>query len=91
MKFVDWIKRFWQKSVELRQAKTNVAKLFSSLYPEEKIVKVLLEVEEPDRYVIWVWYDQSRPPTSKFFYVNKSDFIAHVLDDDSKYRPKFLR
>gem|GEM_PF-4593083 len=74
----------------LNQAKHNVAELFAKLYPEEHGYPHL-KVDEPDRFVIWVWYGQTRPPRYQFFYVNKSDLLAHVMKDDSNYRPKLWR
>ena len=74
----------------LGQAKRHVAELFARLHPEEQGF-AHLKVDEPDRFVIWVWYGRTIPPRYKFFYVNKNDLVARVMEDDSSYRPKQWR
>lgn len=90
MGLLDKLKQFRERRKALDEAQRKVAQLFSDLYPEEK-GKVILKADEADRFVIWVWYGHTRPPRYKFFYVNKSDLAARVLEDNSKYRPQMWR
>jgi hypothetical protein len=90
VKLLEWIKQVISHYVMLYQARHNVAELFAKLYPEERGY-LQFKKDEPDRFVFWVLYGQTRPPRFQFFYVGKNDLEAHLMEDNSNYRPEIWR
>jgi hypothetical protein len=46
-----------------------------------------LAADEPERFVLGVFYGETRPPNFTFYAVIKTGGEATPLDDDSAYRP----
>jgi hypothetical protein len=64
---------------------------FRQLHPDERIAWSRLAAEEPDRFVVGVFYGQTTPPSYSFYAVSKTTAEATPVDDDSPYRPKAWR
>lgn len=64
---------------------------FRSRYPEEHIVWTKMSADETDRYVIGVFYGDTRPPRYRFYAVKKQTGSVAELEDVSVYRPKDWR
>jgi hypothetical protein len=57
----------------------------------DSIVWTILTAEESDRFVVGVFYGDTRPPRYIFFAIDKSTDEATVVADDTPYRPKVWR
>jgi hypothetical protein len=64
---------------------------FRELHPEQCIAWSRVAAEEVDRFVVGVFYGDSRPPRYCFFAISRASAGVTPLDDDSAYRPKVWR
>ena len=73
------------------QAQKEVRDFFLSQHPTEKYVHTRMRADEPDRFVIGVFYGDTRPPRYQFYAVSKQSFLVQKIEDTSPYRPKIWR
>jgi nicotinic acid mononucleotide adenylyltransferase len=64
---------------------------FRCLHPHQRIAWCRLAADESDRFVVSIFYGDTRPPSYAFYAVAKSTAEVTPLDDDSAYRPKVWR
>ena len=64
---------------------------FSLLHPDRCVAWTTLAAEEDERFVVGIFYGDTRPPSYAFYAVSKQTGEATSLDDDSAYRPQTWR
>jgi len=64
---------------------------FCRLEPDEQVAWTRLAADEPERFVVGVFYGATTPPSYRFFAVSKENGQVTQLVDDSAYRPKVWR
>lgn len=87
-----WIANWWmgEQKQPSDAEKASVAE-FLAANPGEYVAWTTLAADEETRYVVGVFYGDTRPPRYCFFAVDKATMEARVLEDDSDYRPKDWR
>jgi len=68
-----------------------IREVFRQLRPEQHIAWSKLSADESDRFVVGIFYGDTRPPRYSFYAVNKATGEVTQIDDDSAYRPKVWR
>lgn len=86
--FGERLKRF----LGLATAPERAAKAaFARAHPAKRIAWTRLTAEEELRFVVGIYYGDTRPPRYAFYAVNKESGEVRPIDDDSPYRPKVWR
>jgi len=64
---------------------------FRRLRPDQRVAWSRVVADEPHRFVVGVFYGDTRPPSCTLYSVSKVIAEVRLLDDDSAYRPKRSR
>ena len=87
---VTW--RSMRKVLGLQTKAEKIAReAFRLLHSDQRIAWTTLAADEADRFVVGVFYGDTRPPNFTFYAVSKTGGEATPLDDDSAYRPTLWR
>lgn len=70
------------------QAEKIAREAFRRLHPDQRIAWSRLAADEPDRFVVGVFYGDTKPPSYSFYAVSKTTAEVTPIDDGSAYRPK---
>jgi hypothetical protein len=81
----DRIKKAWGLSTTPEKVARAA---FVEDHPDEHVAWTSLAADETGRFVVGVFYGNTRPPRAKFYEVAKSDGIARQIADDAPYSSK---
>ena len=80
--FLNWACRSKAERVAIHQFKRE--------FPDEHF-GFSAKVKDSDRTVVMIAYGSTRPPHRKYYFVDVDNMTATVVENDSKYRPKYDR
>ena len=66
-------------------------KAFLDSHPSERVAWTTLKADEPERFVVGVFFGNTRPPSYIFYELSKQDGTVSEIEDDSPYRPEVWR
>ena len=64
---------------------------FQEHFPGEKVSWTRFVADEESRWVVGVFYGQSKLPRYSFWAVAKASGTVGIIESDGKYRPKVWR
>jgi hypothetical protein len=69
----------------------RVRQFFRQHFPNESLAWLRLAAEEESRWVVGVFFGDTRPPNYKFFAMSRASGEISELEDCSQYAPKRWR